>query len=61
MARKTGLLFPACMMRGAILRHKFLPQLALVTLVHEPHARADVIFFLTSLFIDSIHSISRNN
>jgi hypothetical protein len=60
-ARKTGLLFRARVMRGAILRHRFLWQLALVTLVYEPHARADVIFFLTSLFIDSIHSISRNN
>jgi hypothetical protein len=60
-ASKKCLLFRRRVMRGTILRHKFLPQLSLVTLVHESHARADVIFFLTSLFIDSIHSISRNN
>ena len=37
---------------------KFLLGPRLVTLVCRSHALAGVIFFLTSLFIDSIHSIS---
>jgi hypothetical protein len=39
---------------------KILLQRCLVTLVHGSHAPASIIFFLTSLFIDSIHSISCN-
>ena len=35
-------------------------RFSLVTLVYGSNAHACVIFFLTSLFIDSIHSISRN-
>jgi hypothetical protein len=39
---------------------KILLPRCLVTLVHGSHAPASIIFFLTSLFIDSIHSISCN-
>ena len=40
---------------------KILLQPSPVTLVYGSHAPANAFFFLTSLFIDSIHSISRNS
>jgi hypothetical protein len=39
---------------------KVAARFSLVTLVYGSDAHANVIFLLTSLFIDSIHSISRN-
>jgi hypothetical protein len=46
--------------RRCLQSRKILMKSSLVTLVQRSDARATIIFFLTSLFIDSIHSISCN-
>src|SRR5713226_98448 len=48
------------LVRRGLHSRKFLRQRSLVTLVYGSYARASIIFFLTSLFNDSIPSISCN-